>query len=181
MHTGIRLLSSVDTPADARQRDPSADTRAVSTVIGAEQPRTTESETVHFEPWPSINAFRHWIMSFRSVISSSSTKQSLSLAWASDIDEATHVGQLRTSVYSQDGMCIDFETLDTKVAAGLMKVMHGDAKKRITMRDEQHQVLHKKDAYRPPTSFPHVPALPDCRPGQLHVGVQRLAGARTER
>ena len=39
---------------------------------------------------------------------------------------------------------IDLETLDTNVAAGLMKVMHGDFKKRITMRDEQHQVLHKK-------------------------------------
>ena len=82
-------------------------------------------------------------MSFRRETSSSSTKPSLALAWASEIDVATDVDQLRTSVYNQDGVSIDFETLDTKVAAGLMKVMQGDFKKRITMRDEQHQVLHK--------------------------------------
>ena len=83
-------------------------------------------------------------MSFRRIISSSSTKPSVALAWASEIDEATNVDRLRTSVYSKDGQLIDFETLDTKVAAGLLEVMHGDFKKRITMRDEQHQMMHKK-------------------------------------
>ena len=36
------------------------------------------------------------------------------------------------------------KTLDAKVAAGLMKIMHGDLKKRVTMRDEQYQVAHKQ-------------------------------------
>ena len=47
-------------------------------------------------------------------------------------------------MYTKDGQVIDFETLDTKIAAGLMRVMHGDFKKRITMREEQHQMLHKR-------------------------------------
>ena len=54
------------------------------------------------------------------------------------------VDQLRSSVYQGDGHHVDFETLDTKVAAGLMKIMHGDFKKRVTMRDEQYQVVHKQ-------------------------------------
>jgi len=39
---------------------------------------------------------------------------------------------------------VDFETLDTKVAAGLMNIIHGDFKKRVTMRDEQYLVVHKQ-------------------------------------
>ena len=39
---------------------------------------------------------------------------------------------------------MDYETLETKVAAGLMQIMHGDFKKRVTMRDEQYQVVHKQ-------------------------------------
>ena len=52
--------------------------------------------------------------------------------------------QFRSSTYTSDGLVVDFETLDTKVAAGLMKIMHGDFKKRITMKDEEHQMIHKK-------------------------------------
>ena len=83
-------------------------------------------------------------MHFRRTIASSSTKPTVALAWASEIDEGTSVDQFRSSVYSSDGLVVDFETLDTKVATGLMKIMHGDFKKRITMKDEEHQMIHKK-------------------------------------
>ena len=66
------------------------------------------------------------------------------LAWASEIDEAKEVDQLKSSVYQGDGHRVDFETLDTKVAAGLMKIMHGDFETRVTMRGEQYQVVHKQ-------------------------------------
>ena len=117
LQTGQTLVSSaaptLENPLEARVREPSAETRAVSTTVsGAEQPRTKESETVSFEPWPSINNFRQWRMSFRREISSSSTKPTLALAWASEIDEATDVDQLRTSVLNHDGVSIDFETVD---------------------------------------------------------------------
>ena len=83
-------------------------------------------------------------MSFRRIIASSSTKPTVALAWASEIDEAKEVDQLKSSVYQGDGHHVDFETLDTKVAAGLTNIMHGDFKKRVTMRDDQYQVVHKQ-------------------------------------
>ena len=83
-------------------------------------------------------------MSFRRIIASSSTKPTVALAWASEIDEAKEVDQLKSSVYQGDGHHVDFETLDIKVAAGLMKIMHGDFKKRVTMKDEQYQVVRKQ-------------------------------------
>ena len=134
----------------ARAREQSAETRvepslrSATTGPAADCPRTKEAESISFEGWPSINAFRQWGMSFRRIIASSSTKPTVALAWASEIDEAKEVDQLRSSVYQGDGHRVDFETLDTKVAAGLMKIMHGDFKKRVTMRDEQYQVVHKQ-------------------------------------
>ena len=127
----------------ARTREQSAETRvepslrSATTGPAADCPRTKEAESISFEGWPSINAFRQWRMSFRRIIASSSTKPTVALAWASEIDEAKEVDQLRSSVYQGDGHRVDFETLDTKVAAGLMKIMHGDFEKRVTMRDKQ--------------------------------------------
>ena len=110
----------------------------MSTTAEDDRPRTKEAETVSFDAWPSINAFRQWRMSFRRTIASSSTKPTVALAWASEIDEGTIMDQFRSSVYSGEGLVVDCETLDTKVAAGLMKTMHGDFKKMITMNDEAH-------------------------------------------
>merc|ERR1712079_672452 len=129
----------------SQTRDLSAETRgAVSTMAEEDRPRTKEAESVSFDAWPSINAFRQWRMHFRRTIASSSTKPTVALAWASEIDEVTSVDQFRSSTYTSEGLVVDFETLDTKVAAGLMKITHGDFKKRITKKDEEHQIVHKK-------------------------------------
>ena len=47
-------------------------------------------------------------------------KQSLS-------KNVVYVGQLLTSPYQGDGHQVDFDTFDTKVVAGLVKVMHGES------------------------------------------------------
>ena len=60
-------------------------------------------------------------MHFRRAIASSSTKPTVALAWASEIDEGTSIDQFRSSVYTGEGVVVDFETLDTKLVAGLMK------------------------------------------------------------
>ena len=146
-------MSSSTLPVDgggALPRGQSAETRVdpslCSGILGptADCPRNREAESISFEGWPSINGFRQWRMSCRRIIASSSTKPTVALAWASEVDEAKEVDQLRSSVYQGDGHRANFETLDTKVAAGLMKIMHGDFKKKVTMRDEQYQVIHKQ-------------------------------------
>ena len=146
-------MSSSTLPLDgggARTREQSAETRVDPSVrsgtIGptADCPRTKEVESISFEGWPSINGFRQWRMSFRRIIASSSTKPTVPLAWASEIDEAKEVDHLNSSVYQGDGHHVDFETLGTKVAAALMKITHGGFKQRVTMKDEQYQVVHKQ-------------------------------------
>ena len=77
-------------------------------------------------------------------LASSPTKPTVALAWASEIDEGTSIDQFRSSVYTGEGLVVDVETLDTKVAAGLTKIMHGDFTKRVTMNDEGHHIIRKK-------------------------------------
>ena len=83
-------------------------------------------------------------MSFRRIVCSASTKPAAALEWISEIDEATSIDQLSSSVFVHKGSSINFETLDSKVAAGIMSIMHGDLKRRISMRDELHQIMHKR-------------------------------------
>ena len=85
----------------SQARDLSAETRkAVSTTADDDRPRTKEAESVSFDDWPSTNAFRQWHMSFRRTIASSSTKPTVALAWASEIDACTIMDQIRSSVYA---------------------------------------------------------------------------------
>ena len=83
-------------------------------------------------------------MSFRGIISAASTNPIIALSWVAEIEEARTIEQLHSSIYLHEGTMINFETLDMKIAAGIMKVMHGDFKKRVTMKDEQHQMQRKK-------------------------------------
>ena len=77
-------------------------------------------------------------------MSSSPTNPIIALSWLAEIEEANSIKQLQTSMYSHAGTIINFETLDMNIAAGLMRGMHGDFKKRVTMRDEQHHMIRKK-------------------------------------
>ena len=88
-------------------RDLSAETGPASTVTGEDRPRTNEAESISFEAWPSINAFRQWRMSFRRQIVSSSTQPTVALAWASELDEGNDLDQFRSSVYTTDGKHVD--------------------------------------------------------------------------
>ena len=151
----------------ARAREQSAETRVDpslrSGTLGpaADCPRTKEAESISFEGWPSINGFRQWRMSFRRIIASSSTKPTVALAWASEVDEAKEVDQLRSSVYQGDGHHANFETLGTKVAAGLVKIMHEDFEE--TSHLESRAVLGhpQANARREADGLPLVPALPN--------------------
>ena len=74
-------------------------------------------------------------MSTRRLITSASTKPNAALKWAMAIEEATHINQLSSSIWQDEKGTVDFETLDFKIAAGLMKIMQGDFKKRTAMDD----------------------------------------------
>ena len=80
-------------------------------------------------------------MSSRRIVTSASTEPHAALKWAIEVEEATSLEQLASSLYRDEhGTVVDFETLDFKIASGLMKVMQGDFKKRISMDDEEHQL-----------------------------------------
>ena len=133
-------MSSSTLPMDgggARAREQSAETRVDPSLRSgtsgptADCPRTEEAESISFEGRPSVDGFRQWRMSFRRIVASSSIKPTVVLAWASEIDEAKEVNQLRSSIYQGDGHHVDFETLDTKVAAGLMKSCMATSKREL--------------------------------------------------
>ena len=84
--SGAMSTSTLPLGGGSQARDLSAETRkAVPTTAEDDRPRTKEAESVSFDAWPSINAFRQWRMHFRRTIASSATKPTVALAWASAV------------------------------------------------------------------------------------------------
>ena len=78
-------------------------------------------------------------MNFRREVASKSGKPTQALKWISEVETATHISDVCTSASTTGNTSCDFETLDSKIAAGRFKIIAGDFARRIMNEDERQQ------------------------------------------
>ena len=100
----------------------------------------TEAEKFEFEPWPQASKFVSWKVSFRREAISGSTHLRLISEWSPEIDLAIGIEDLDHSGFTSDKHQIEFETLDSKIAKGIMKTLPAEFKRKINfLQETQHK------------------------------------------
>ena len=95
--------------------------------------KRNEAETFEFEPWPQASKFNSWKVSFR--------RGSTHPRWFS-IGELDHSGL----VFDKNQM--ELETLDSKIAKGIMKMKPANSKRNINFSEETQQQEEMSNAFK---------------------------------
>ena len=76
---------------------------------------------------------------FRSEVARGSTRPTPALQWFTEVEQSKVMNHLATSS-SIPGIAVgDFETLDSKIASGFIKILHGDIRTRVFNEEEEKQ------------------------------------------
>ena len=110
-----------------------SDTRSVADESTSKR---KEAENFESEPWPHASKFSSCKVSFRREVISGSTHPRSISEWFAEIDLAAGMEDLDHSGYTLDEHQIDFETLDSKVAKGIMKIIPGEFQRKINFLEE---------------------------------------------
>ena len=91
-----------------------------------------ESDNIKFKETKNAHEFRTWKLNFKKKVASSSGCPSKAFLWIGEIEKATSIDDLKTVPGNY------FETLDAKVATGLMDILHGEFLRKMTVLEEQY-------------------------------------------
>ena len=96
----------------------------------------TEAERFEFELWPQSSKFVSWKVSFRREAISGSTHPRLISDWSAEIDLAIRIEVLDHLGFIFDKHQIEFETLDSQIARGIMKTLPAKFWRKINFSEE---------------------------------------------
>ena len=104
--------------------------------VGEERQRRREAEQVEFEAWPSSGSFGMWTMNVRDEIARGSNRQAM--PWIKQSEQAKKLSDLVAPLSVAGIAAGDFQTWDSLVASGLMKILNGDFCKESSTKKKQH-------------------------------------------
>ena len=87
-------------------------------------------EKIDIGGWPAITGFRQWRMRFKKSVASASRRPKLAFAWITEVENAITMEELADSG--------DFEELDAKLSRELDKIIQGDFKKRVQVKETEY-------------------------------------------
>ena len=136
-----------------------------------------EAPVLNFEKWPAYHRFEIWKANFfREVAAKSGQNQAETMMWIKEIEG---VSDLQSLSPTESKFGHKFESLDTKIATGLWKIMSGDFEKklqieeRILQQTTPHAMLTGRQvAFR---IFQHF-SLPEARSAYLNMRPQSAEG-----
>ena len=105
-----------------------------------------EAERFEFDPWFRVSKFGSRKISVRREVISGPTHPQLVIDWLTEIEIATKKGDLDYSGFVFNKRQIEFETPDSQIANGIMKIIPTELKRKInfleeTQDKEKHQMM----------------------------------------
>ena len=98
--------------------------------------KSKEAEYSEFEPWPEASKFSSWKVSFCREVISGSPHLRLISEWLAEIELASGMGELDHTEFIFDKHHLEFETLDSKIANGITKIVPTELKRKINFLEE---------------------------------------------
>ena len=95
-----------------------------------------EVDIFEFEPQAQASSFSSWKVSVRSEVTTGSTHFLLSSEWLAEADLAFTVDELDYSGFIVDKHQLEFETLDSEIAKGTMKIISADFQRKNNVLEE---------------------------------------------
>ena len=95
-----------------------------------------EAEKFEFEPWPQASQFSSWKVSFRTEVTTGSTHLRLASERLAEFDLPSGMEELDWSGFIFDKDHSEFETLGSKVAEEIMKIIPPHFKRKINFLEE---------------------------------------------
>jgi hypothetical protein len=102
-----------------------------------EAPRVKEADVITLQGFPSVPKFKEWKKTFKREVASASGRSKLCFAWISKVDDENIKG---IEDLEDDG---EFESVNTKLAAGLHRIFHGEFHRKVNILEDKAEKLNK--------------------------------------
>ena len=103
---------------------------------GETNTKRKETDKLDFEPWRQIARCRSWKTPFRSEVITASTHPRQVTEWLTEVDTATEVADLDDMGFVVRSSTVDVETLDSKIATGIMKILTQEFRRKAKLAEE---------------------------------------------
>jgi hypothetical protein len=87
-------------------------------------------EKIDIKPWPSISGFRAWKLAFKKAVAAASRHSKDAFAWITQADNAKTFEELENNG--------DLEELDAKLAVELDKILSGEFRKSVQIKEAEY-------------------------------------------
>ncbi len=123
--------------AKGNLQQPEGETAKGNLQRADDKPKAKEADLITLQGFPSVPRFKEWKKTFKREVASASGRSKLCFAWISKVDDENIKGI--EDLEDDD----DFESLNTKLAASLHRIFHGEFHRKINVLEDKAEKLNK--------------------------------------